>query len=172
MLGLASVYSGLGLVAGLTGTMFGTVSSNPWLLFLMGNLLLLMALIMFNVIPLTLPAGLGGARSEYRERRAVRWGICDGSIFRTRGGALRGAGVPGGPDVGNDDAERGVRFRVSLCVLAGYECVAGGGRDLVRVPVAQNARAGMWMLWAKRLFGVVMIGVAEYYFIKAGQVWF
>src|SRR5215213_2149291 len=40
VVGLASVYSGLGLLAGLTGTMFGTISTNPWLYFAMANLLL------------------------------------------------------------------------------------------------------------------------------------
>jgi thiol:disulfide interchange protein DsbD len=31
-------------------------------------------------------------------------------------------------------------------------------------------RAGAWMLWVKRLFALVMLGVAEYYLIKMGQV--
>src|SRR3954471_11884066 len=35
--GLALVYSLLGLLAGLTGTLFGTVSSNPWAYFIMAN---------------------------------------------------------------------------------------------------------------------------------------
>ena len=33
VLGLALVYAALGLFAGLTGTLFGTVSTNPWLYF-------------------------------------------------------------------------------------------------------------------------------------------
>ena len=36
-IGLAAVYSALGLLAGLTGTMFGTISTNPWLYFLMAS---------------------------------------------------------------------------------------------------------------------------------------
>src|SRR5687767_14324 len=47
--GLASVYSALGVLAGLTGTLFGTVSTNPWLYFAMANLLILTALAMFDV---------------------------------------------------------------------------------------------------------------------------
>lgn len=39
--GLATVYSALGLVAGLTGTLFGAISSSPWAYFAMANLLLL-----------------------------------------------------------------------------------------------------------------------------------
>src|SRR6185369_12762321 len=39
VLGLALVYSALGLFAGMTGTLFGSVSTNPWLYFAMANLL-------------------------------------------------------------------------------------------------------------------------------------
>ena len=59
--GLALVYSLLGLVAGLTGTLFGTVSSNPWAYFAMANLLLLAGLAMLDVFTVTAP------------RRAVAW---------------------------------------------------------------------------------------------------
>jgi cytochrome c-type biogenesis protein len=60
VIGLATVYALLGVVAGLTGTMFGTVSTNPWLYFAMANLLLLSALAMLDVIPIRLPAALAG----------------------------------------------------------------------------------------------------------------
>lgn len=56
--GLATVYAGLGLLAGLTGTMFGTVSANPWAYFAMANLLMLAALSMFDVIPVRVPAAI------------------------------------------------------------------------------------------------------------------
>jgi cytochrome c-type biogenesis protein len=37
--------------------------------------------------------------------------------------------------------------------------------------VAKLPRAGMWMVWVKRAFAVIMIGVAEYYLLKTGQAW-
>ena len=46
------------MFAGLTGTLFGTVSTNPWLYFAMANLLVLAALAILDVIPIQLPAGL------------------------------------------------------------------------------------------------------------------
>src|SRR6185503_8718290 len=46
VLGLALVYAGLGLFAGLSGTLFGAVSTNPWLYFAMANLLIIAALSM------------------------------------------------------------------------------------------------------------------------------
>jgi thiol:disulfide interchange protein DsbD len=36
--------------------------------------------------------------------------------------------------------------------------------------VARLPRAGMWMVWVKRFFALVMIGAAEYYLIKMGQL--
>ena len=36
--GLALVYATLGLVAGLTGSLFGSINSSPWALLLTGNL--------------------------------------------------------------------------------------------------------------------------------------
>src|SRR5688572_3127537 len=58
VVGLALVYSLLGLVAGLSGSLFGAVSTNPWALFAMANMLLVAALAMLDVLPLRLPAGL------------------------------------------------------------------------------------------------------------------
>jgi thiol:disulfide interchange protein DsbD len=35
--------------------------------------------------------------------------------------------------------------------------------------LAALPRSGAWMVWIKRIAGVVMIGVAEYYFIQVGK---
>jgi cytochrome c-type biogenesis protein len=56
--GLAVVYSALGLFAGLTGTLFGSVSTNPWLYFAMANVLVIAALAMLDVLPVRMPASL------------------------------------------------------------------------------------------------------------------
>src|SRR5262245_35142610 len=57
-LGLALVYASLGLLAGLSGSIFGTVSSNPWAYFIMGNLLLLFGLAMLDVFSVSAPSAL------------------------------------------------------------------------------------------------------------------
>src|SRR3954463_10314581 len=58
VVGLAVVYSALGVFAGLTGTLFGSVSTNPWLYFAMANLLIIAALAMLDVIPVRVPSWL------------------------------------------------------------------------------------------------------------------
>src|SRR5690349_11368237 len=55
VLGLALVYSALGLFAGMSGTLFGSVSSNPWLYFAMANVLLIAALAMLDAVPIRVP---------------------------------------------------------------------------------------------------------------------
>ncbi len=37
---------------------------------------------------------------------------------------------------------------------------------------ARLPRAGQWMVWVKRGFALVMLGVAEYYLIQMGQLLF
>lgn len=58
VLGLALVYASLGLLAGLTGSLFGTVASSPWARFVTANLLLLFALAMLDVFPVAAPRRL------------------------------------------------------------------------------------------------------------------
>ena len=64
--GLALVYSLLGLLAGLTGTLFGAVSSSPWAYFVMANLLLVFGLAMLDVFPVSAPAGSRPGRRGLR----------------------------------------------------------------------------------------------------------
>jgi thiol:disulfide interchange protein DsbD len=56
--GLALFYAILGLIAGLTGSLFGTISANRWSRLVIANLLLLFALVLLDVIPVRLPARL------------------------------------------------------------------------------------------------------------------
>jgi thiol:disulfide interchange protein len=48
-------------------------------------------------------------------------------------------------------------------------CPAGGGGGIFRERRAAPPR-GAWMARVKKIFGFVMLGVAEYYLIKMGQV--
>src|SRR3954468_17142132 len=56
--GLAMFYAILGLIAGMTGSLFGTISANRWSRLVIANLLLLFALVLLDVIPVRLPVRL------------------------------------------------------------------------------------------------------------------
>jgi thiol:disulfide interchange protein DsbD len=54
-------------------------------------------------------------------------------------------------------------FSLGMCALLVAIGVSSG--TLTRLP-----QAGVWMVRIKKVFGLVMLGVAEYYLIKMGQV--
>ena len=54
-------------------------------------------------------------------------------------------------------------FSLGMCTLLVVVGLSSGA-------IARLPRAGMWMVWVKRVFALVMIGVAEYYLVKMGQL--
>ncbi|MEK9502800.1 cytochrome c biogenesis protein CcdA [Gaopeijia maritima] len=166
VVGMALLYATLGLVAGLTGTLFGSVSANPWALLAIGNLLLLFALVMFDVLPVPIP------------RRLMEW------AGRQEGGSY-GAVFLLGASSGVVAAPCGApAFAVVLTWVAAtqaglmgfvYLFVFSLGMTALLVVVglfsgslATLPKSGRWMVWMKRAAAVIMLGVAQYYFVKAG----
>lgn len=169
VLGLATFYSILGLIAGVTGTMFGAISTNPWLYFAMANLLILAALAMFDVIPVRLPAWLteraATAGTGGRAGGAFVMGSMSGLVAAPCGAPVMAAiltwvGSQGNPTMGFLYL---LVFSLGMCVILVLVGLSSGA--LARLP-----RAGNWMLWVKRGFGVVMLAVAEYYLIEMGKL--
>ncbi len=166
--GLALFYAILGLFAGLSGSLFGTVSASPWARFAIGNLLLVFALAMFDVIPVSAP------------QRLMRWaaGLGGGSypavflLGATSGVVAAPCGAPAFAAVLTWVAttRSGVLGFVYLFVfslgMTALLVVVG----LFSGSVTALPRAGSWMVWVKKLSGVVLLGMAEYYFIQMGQV--
>ena len=169
VLGLALAYSALGLVAAMTGTLFGTISANRWVDFAFGNLLLLAALAMFDVIPVRAPT------------RLVAWAARLGGD--SAGGAfLMGAtsGLVAAPCGAPAFAAVLTWVASTQNAVWGFVCLfvfsLGMTAVLVVVGLASGAvaalpRSGAWMVWIKRIAAIVMLVMAEYYFVKAGQVW-
>lgn len=169
VLGLAGLYSVLGVVAGMTGTLFGAVSTNPWLYFAMANLLILSALAMLEVLPVPVPRW-----ALDRASRAGTAGRFSGAFIM---GAVSGlvAAPCGAPIMAAvltwvTTTKSGLlgfvylfSFSLGMCALLVVVGVSSGA--LARLP-----RSGAWMAWVKRGFGFVMLGVAEYYLIKMGQL--
>jgi len=168
-LGLSLVYATLGLFAGLTGTIFGTVSSNPWLYFAMANLLILAALSMLDVFQVRVPswimsrasaAGTGGTYSG-----ALVMGGMSGLVAAPCSAPVMAAVLTWVTTT--KSAALGFLylfvFSLGMCTL--LVAIGASSGFLARMP-----RAGAWMVWIKRFFALAMIGVAEYYLMKMGQL--
>lgn len=168
IIGLALVYAALGLVAGLTGSIFGAISSNPWAYFTIANLLFLAALALLDVFPVAAPA------------RLVQW------AGRFGGGSVPGAFAMGATS-GLVAAPCGApAFGAVLTFVAATQSAVLGFVDLfvfslglcaVLVVVGLSAgtlaalpRAGRWMVLVKKGSGVILLAMGEYYLVKMGSV--
>ena len=164
--GMATFYALLGLLAGLTGTLFGTISANPWALLAIGNLLLVFALTMFDVLPVPVPQRL-------MEWAGAREGGSIGAVFLLGASSGIVAAPCGAP-----------AFAVVLTWVAAtqaglmgfvYLFVFSLGMTALLVLVgifsgtlAALPRSGRWLIWTKRAAAVLMLAVAQYYFVQAG----
>ncbi len=170
VLGLAAVYSGLGLFAGLTGTLFGSVSTNPWLFFAMANVLL-SALAMLDVLPVRLPASLARraatAGTAGRATGALAMGAVSGLVAAPCSAPVMAAVLTWVSTTRSAGLGFVYLFTFSLGMCALLAAVGLSSGALARLP-----RAGAWMLWVKRGFALLMVGAAEYYLVQMGTVWF
>ncbi|UCF39717.1 MAG: sulfite exporter TauE/SafE family protein [Gemmatimonadota bacterium] len=166
--GLALFYAILGLLAGLTGSLFGTVSSSPWARLAVGNLLLIFALAMLDVIPIAAP------------KRLARWagGLGGGSypavflLGATSGIVAAPCGAPAFAVVLTWVSATGSAvlgfiylFVFSLGMTALLVAVGLSSGALAALP-----KAGPWMNWIKKGAGLLMLAMAEYYFVQTGMV--
>jgi cytochrome c-type biogenesis protein len=169
VLGLALVYSALGLFAGLSGTLFGAVSTNPWLYFVMANLLLLAALSMLDVFPVRLPSWVvqraSTAGTAGRASGAFTMGAVSGLVAAPCSAPVMAAVLTWVSTT--KSAMLGFLylfvFSLGMCTLLVVVGLSSGA-------IARLPRAGMWMVWVKRFFAFVMFGVAQYYLVKMGQL--
>jgi thiol:disulfide interchange protein DsbD len=166
--GLALLYASLGLVAGLSGTLFGTVSSSPWARFAIGNLLLLLALAMLDVIPVAAPGRLAAwaARLGGGSFPAVfAMGATSGVVAAPCGAPAFAAVLTWVAATRSGVLGFVYLFAFSLGMTAILVLVGLFSGALAALP-----KSGRWMAWIKKGAGVVLLGMAEYYFIQMGQV--
>ena len=167
--GLAVAYSALGLLAGLSGSLFGAVSTNPWLHFAMANVMLLAAAMMADVIPVPVPASVqqfaANAGTGGRASGAFVMGAVSGLVAAPCGAPVL-AGILSWVTLSHN-AMLGffylLAFSFGMCAL--LLVVSLGADTVLRLP-----RPGAWMVNVKRFFALVLLGVAEYYLISMGQL--
>lgn len=166
--GLAMFYALLGVIAGLSGSLFGAVSATPWARFAIGNLLLLFGLAMLGVIPVSAPRRLAGwaARLEGGSVPAVfLLGASSGVVAAPCGAPAFAAVLTWVAGTGSAVLGFTYLFVFSIGMTALLIVVGLFSGALAALP-----RSGRWLVWIKRAAGLIMIGVAEYYFIQAGMV--
>lgn len=159
-LGMAIVYTALGVAAGLAGEGLAAALQNPWVLGAFALLIVAMAMSMFGFYELQMPAAL-------QTRLANASG-------RQSGGKLLGVFAMGaisalivGPCVAAPLAGALVYISQTRDVVIGgaalFAMAVGMSIPLLLVGVSAGSllpRAGAWMESVKRLFGVLMLAMA------------
>jgi thiol:disulfide interchange protein DsbD len=169
VLGLALAYASVGLFAGLTGTLFGSVSTNPWVYFAMANLLVIAALAMLDVIPVRVPTWLL-TRASTAGKGGSLYGVFVMGAASGLVAAPCSAPVMAAVLTWVTATKSGALGFIYLFVFSLGMCTILVVVGLFSGTLARLPRAGGWMVWIKRVFAVIMLGVAEYYLVQMGQL--
>lgn len=168
VLGMAGVYALLGMIAALSGSLFGRISTSPWALLAVANVLILFALNTLEVIPF--PTWLSG-----RHKEPAAGGMPGAFLIGAASGLVA------------SPCTSPVLFALLTFVATGSTILYGAlllfsfslgmGLPLLVVGtgsglVAALPKPGNWMLVAKKVLGLLMLLLAEYYLVLAGQRWF
>lgn len=159
VLGMATMYSILGVGAALSGRLFGAVLQNPGVLAAIAAALVAMALSMFGVWEIRMPTSLMN-RAGARAGVAGAFGM---GLF---------VGVVAAPCIGGfivgllafvaarQDPFLGFLFFFTLSLGLGlpYLFLAAYSGRLARLP-----RAGEWMEGVKKIFGWILLAMAAYF---------
>ena len=161
VLGITTMYSVLGVVAALTGGLFGAFLQNPLVLAGIGVLLLVMSLSMFGLFELQPPAWLlqklGGSGATN-----VLGLFISGLVVGVFAAPCVGPPVVALLAVVAAKADPWFGFRTFFTLALGlgapYLVLATSSNLLHKLP-----RSGDWMIWVKKLFGVILVGLGLFY---------
>ncbi|MCU0453113.1 MAG: thioredoxin fold domain-containing protein [Bacteroidetes bacterium] len=165
VLGIATMYTVLGVSAALSGGLFGSWLQSPWVLGGIGALLFGLALSSFGLYQLQMPywvtSRLGGQTGT-------------GLIGLYLSGLV--VGVFAAPCIGppviallalvgaKGDPMFGFQAFFSLSMGLGFPyLILGTFSGLIK----KIPRSGVWMVWVERVFGVILVGAAMFYLALA-----
>ena len=163
VLGMAITYSLLGVVASMSQGLFGGLLQNPWVLIGLALLMVGLALSMFGVYEFRLPTFLNrfadkSTQSAGGTLRAFLMGLMMGIVAAPCIGPfvlglLVHVGAKGDPVYGFF-----MFFVLSLGLGLPYLFLGTFSGALKRLP-----RSGEWMVTVRKVFGLVLIGMALYF---------
>ncbi|MFP7754321.1 cytochrome c biogenesis protein CcdA [Thermodesulfobacteriota bacterium B35] len=162
--GIAITYAALGIFAAATGRFFGAINTSPWTLLIVANIILLLGLGMLEVFHLPSFAPQLSTRIK---------GIPGIFLVGLTSGLI--AGPCTAPVLGVLLAYVATTRNMILGGSLLFVFAFGMGTILLAVGtftglMAAIPRSGEWMNRIKKLLAIFMIGLAEYFLIKAGMM--
>lgn len=169
VLGLAIVYSILGGIAALTGQFFGEIATNPWSHLIVANLCLFFGLAMLDVFIIQPP------QIFYRLQPKKMTGYNAVSALFVGGMSSLVAAPCTVPVLGVLLSFVAGQQNVTLGMFMLFFFAFGMGTLLILVGtftglLSSLPKSGRWQQRVKRFLALLMIGAAQYFLIRAGQL--
>jgi thiol:disulfide interchange protein DsbD len=160
LLGMATMYSTLGLVAALTGGILGSALQNAVVLAFVALVMVGLALSMFGFYEIRVPAAISGIAGTAKQGAVGSFlmgltvGIvaapCIGPFVL---GLLTFVGESGDPLLGFS-----MFFTLAVGLGLPFVALAIASGNISRLP-----KSGEWMEWVRKLFGVVLLAMALFF---------
>ncbi|MCX6560855.1 MAG: thioredoxin family protein [Candidatus Aminicenantes bacterium] len=163
VLGMAMTYSILGVVAAFTGSLFGAALTYPPVLIAIALVMILLSLSMFDVYEFRMPAFLNKAAGTSKK-----------GYFGTFFMGLT-VGIIAAPCIGPFVLGLLTYVGNTRNVLLGFSLffvlAMGLGVPFLLLGIFSGSinkipRSGAWMVWVRRVFGFILVGMA-FYFVKS-----
>ncbi|MFQ5529516.1 MAG: cytochrome c biogenesis protein CcdA [Gemmatimonadota bacterium] len=168
VVGLATLYATAGLIAGLSGQLFGTLAATWWARGLIALLLTVFGLALLDVIPVPMPqrlldrvAGLEGGSVP----AVFLLGATSGLVAAPCGAPAFAAVLTWVSTTGSGTLGFVYLFVFSLGMTTLLVAVGMSAGLAGRLP-----RPGRWTLWIKRAGGVILLAMAAFYIYQAWLV--
>jgi cytochrome c-type biogenesis protein len=163
--GLSVVYTSLGIISALTGSLFGQISTSPLMNLIMANVLFLFSLSMFGLFKIELPVFLAPRAKEGK-------GFLTAFIVGASSGFV--AAPCTAPVLGTLLVYVGDTHNVILGIFLMFAFALGMSTLLVVIGtfagvVSVLPKSGKWLLSVKYLLAIMVLLMAEYFIYRAGQ---
>ncbi len=166
VVGIAIIFAILGLISGLAGKQWGFLFQNPWFVIVVTTIILAMAASMFGAFEITVPSWLTSSLGKSREGNigALVMGLTVGIVIAPCAAGIIIGLVGLVAKLGIVTKGTLLFFIMGLGLGLPYLILATFSGLLTKIP-----QSGMWMIWVRKLFGVLLIGVALYFFLPQAK---
>lgn len=166
IIGIAIIFAVLGLFSGLAGKQWGFLFQDPWFVLVVTVIILAMAASMFGAFEIRVPTALLNkfGRAQEGAIGAFLMGLTVGIVIAPCAAGVI-IGLVGLVAKLGIVVEGGVLFFImGLGLGLPYLILASFSGLLDKMP-----KSGMWMVWIKKVFGILLVGVALYFFLPQAK---
>ncbi len=166
VVGIAIVFSILGLVSGLAGRQWGFLFQSPWFVICITIIILSMAASMFGAFEVTVPSSLMTKLGKSRQGAIGSFvmGLTVGVVIAPCATGIIIGLVSIVAKLGIVAKGALLFFVMGLGLGFPYLFLAMFSGALSRLP-----KSGLWMVWMRKLFGFLLIGVAIYFLLPQAR---